>query len=656
MITRLSPHARSLKAKLEASPVPEFIKKGFINIVTIPETRHHITPRGGPTDGRVSRNRPGTGRISFGSFNARSIYGREQELQKLMVREDISYVAVTEPMLRPGDPPRGLPSTTLASGGEDGRRGQMWIPNPRHNRDIQAWAPAEEDENTLWAKIDDGSGQWLAAAVYLSHDVDEKVDRTVSRLLDNVSAITKETPHIFILITGDFNADPFANKGKNLKQFRRLMTSPHLVLVQRPNTLSYSRPAGKSHIDNVLLSKNAWDRIASEIEYAQVCDSRRVPSDHLLLIVRFPAGGRRPRTRPHELKFDTAPLAEGKGQPYRNRLQTLAEHWLETVALSRRQLEKTSTSTTSQMVDAAWDTLKYLIYSASYQSLSTVRTRLHRGSSKKLNTKLIHEMNTSEMWKMVKRRLLPGNSKDTPLAVLDDKLRLRAQEESNSGKKSTRQWVKAMNKDIDRANSWLVPCDQRFQDLMTRTKVLLGRLIRKLRNNVSTGLDNITALQIKAAPPEFVEALAWLIAWCMEACVFPSGLRIGRMKFIVKPAGDYRGIMLEALLAKLIENVVVDPVYPCFGGTSPIIAQEQLANRRGTSAEIASAILGILIDWEPGKPLALLISDIQGAYDNVWRKGAWAKMADSHAGASGDPQAALVDVKRIKALYRLGFK
>ena len=253
--------------------------------------------------------------------------------------------------------------------------------------------------------------------------------------------------------------------------------------------------------------------------------------------------------------------------------------------------------------------------------------------------------------KMVKRRLKPGSSGDTPLAALDDKLRVRAGEESNSGKKSTRQWVQAKNKDIDRANTWVVPCNHRFQALATRAKVLLGRLIRKLRNSASTGLDNITALQIKAAPSEFVEALAWLVAWCMEACIFPTKLRLGRMKFIAKPSGDYRGILLEALLAKLIENVVVDPVYPCFGRTSPILAQEQLANRRGTSAEIASAILGILIDWDPGKPLALLISDIQGAYDNVWRKGAWAKMADSHVVASGDQQAALVDVKRIKALY-----
>ena len=82
-----------------------------------------------------------------------------------------------------------------------------------------------------------------------------------------------------------------------------------------------------------------------------------------------------------------------------------------------------------------------------------------------------------------------------------------------------------------------------------------------------------------------------------------------------------------------------------------LIAPEQLANRRGTSAEIASAIFGILIEWEPDKPLTTVISDIKGAYDNVWRDGAWAKMADSHVAASSDPHDALIDVKRIKAQY-----
>ena len=159
--------------------------------------------------------------------------------------------------------------------------------------------------------------------------------------------------------------------------------------------------------------------------------------------------------------------------------------------------------------------------------------------------------------------------------------------------------------------------------------MLLPRLIAKLRSNLSTGLDNIMALQLKRAPEEFIHALAWLAAWCMEACLFPRGLRLGRVKFIHKPAGGFRGLTLESLLAKLFENLVVDPVYPCFGRCSNLIPEEQLANRRGASSEIASAIFGILLEWDPKQPLYVAISDIKGAYDGVWRKAAWAKLADS---------------------------
>jgi hypothetical protein len=40
-----------------------------------------------------------------------------------------------------------------------------------------------------------------------------------------------------------------------------------------------------------------------------------------------------------------------------------------------------------------------------------------------------------------------------------------------------------------------------------------------------------------------------------------------------------------------------------------------------------------------------------GAYDNVWRNAAWAKMVDAHETKSGDPREAVLDAKRIKALY-----
>ena len=300
--------------------------------------------------------------------------------------------------------------------------------------------------------------------------------------------------------------------------------------------------------------------------------------------------------------------------------------------------------TTEAEIHVAMVALRFLIYSASYQSLNTVRVQTHKSHAGRLQAQLLQNMSTSEMWKMVKRKLKPTMAKGPPpFEQLEDKLRMREGEQSRSTHVTTRQWVAAKNRDIDRAPTCHVPCKDILGPLVMKHIMLLQKLIAKLRTNLTTGLDNITALQLKRAPPDFLEALAWLVAWCMEAGIFPPGLRLGRVKFIPKGSGAHRGLTLESLIAKLFENLVVDPIYPCFGKCSNLIAPEQLANRRGASSEIASAIFGILIDWHSNKPLRVLIADIQAAYDNVWRSAAWAKLADSH-----EP---MIDVKRVKELY-----
>ena len=559
---------------------------------------------------------------TFGSVNIRSIYKREHALLQHMKNHSIDYLAITEPMLRPGRPPEGLPRATLAAPGANGRRGLMWIPAPHHSNDIQAWTPIEKeaDDDTLWATIKDGESTWFAGNTYWSHDNDDGVETITNRLLNDVETIVTRFPHAYIVLTGDFNADPFTNKGKNMKYMRRLMSSQHLVLVQRPGPKHFTRPEGKSHIDNFLLSKNAWRRICSTIEYASIQGERETPSDHLLIRIRFPASGRKPRSKPQDQRYDTTPLRESHNLNYSTTLTALANQWLDQVTRVRDWMTMEGLHTSEDELHLTLETLKFIIYSASYQSLSTIHTRTKTNTARRLQSQLLQDTNTSEMWQMVKRRLNPTTTDDTPFEELDNKLRKRAEERSNSAHVTTRQWVKAKINDIDSVTATQVPDSEVFLPLVQRNRVLLPKLIAKLRNNVSTGLDNISALQLKRAPPEFVEALAWLAAWCMEACLFPTGMRLGRMKFLLKPSGSYRGLTLESLISKLIENLVVDPIYPCFGKCSDLIAPEQMENRRGASSEIANAIFGIILDWHPNEPLHVVIADIQGAYDNVWRK------------------------------------
>ena len=73
---------------------------------------------------------PLSGLVNWESMNVNSIYGREKQICKAMFRYKIAFLAVQEPMLRPGRLPQGLFKTVFAKFGADGRRGLMWIVHP----------------------------------------------------------------------------------------------------------------------------------------------------------------------------------------------------------------------------------------------------------------------------------------------------------------------------------------------------------------------------------------------------------------------------------------------------------------------------------------------------------------------------------------------
>ena len=150
-------------------------------------------------------------------------------------------------------------------------------------------------------------------------------------------------------------------------------------------------------------------------------------------------------------------------------------------------------------------------------------------------------------------------------------------------------------------------------------------------------------MQIKLAPDSFVKVLAFFVAWAGEVCVFPTNLRLARLKHIPKEdRGHSEGLSMESVLTKLVEQCVAHPLFPAFGGSSPPVAEEQVANRRGVSAEMIACVLAMAIEGSGNQQLLILIADVKGAYPNLWRDAAWAKLANAHDN--------LADVKRLKAL------
>jgi len=156
-------------------------------------------------------------------------------------------------------------------------------------------------------------------------------------------------------------------------------------------------------------------------------------------------------------------------------------------------------------------------------------------------------------------------------------------------------------------------------------------------------LDNISAAQVKRAPPSFLRALAGFAARCAHLKCFPRGIRLARAKYIAKQDGNYRGLRLESLLAKLVEKCVLHAFFPSFGPDPGLIAPEHFADRKGVSAEMTAGILAILIEAHRGSPLFIVIADAKEAYDNVWRDALWAKASAVHKCTD--------EIRIVRALY-----
>ena len=125
-------------------------------------------------------------------------------------------------------------------------------------------------------------------------------------------------------------------------------------------------------------------------------------------------------------------------------------------------------------------------------------------------------------------------------------------------------------------------------------------------------------------------------------CCFPKLLRLGLVKYIPKNANKWRGIRLESLIAKIIEQLVANPFFPVIGPPTSIIAPEHIAGKKGMSAELATAMLAMILDANGKTPLYILFADVKGAYDNLWKEALWAKLLDAHP--------SLIDVRRIAAM------
>jgi hypothetical protein len=584
--------------------------------------------------------------LTWASLNVRSIYGREKTLTELMQQNQISVLALQETFERVNDPPEGLPRSTYSKPGDNARRGVMLVVHPSLEKAARS-APelGGDNPNILWVQLDIGDASYFAASIYLpDNSKSNEADEVVKQLLADIEAIPREAR---VIIMGDWNYDPFSEKGKNKVACKKLMIHPRLALLRRSSSSDCTRPAASTHIDNLLISKSVGVKTTSPIFYLHIPPHGRTPSDHLLLGFRSSRSGRRKRMRTTELQYDSTPLRDTTDHNYSRVLDELGNRWL-TWAPGLSKSLQASAASSNQEAELLFAGLKLTIYSAAFQTLPTKRKKTKSSDAGTMATVFASGKSRKEMWKVVSKRIKAktcGREVGPLTLEMEQKLREQGAKIPASTCQQTKKWVRTvmakLDADVTPPETFEGPSFGRRVEIYYQTIVVA---IKDLRWKTAGGLDGISAAQVKRAPHSFLRALAVFAARCACLKQFPRWIRLARAKFIPKPeAGKFRGLRLESLLTKLVEKCILHPFFPSLGPDPGLIAPEHFADRKGVSAEMTAGILSIIIDAHRGVPLFVIIADAKEAFDNVWRDALWAKLSVTHKCTD--------DIRSARALY-----
>ena len=383
----------------------EKVRRLSRDFATFPETRFAAQ---GPGEGR--RTQAATQRpplhLTWASLNVRSIYGREKTLKELMCLNRISVLALQETFERANDPPVGLFESVYSKPSDDGRRGVMLIVHPLLEKAARESGLGGSNPNILWIKLDVGGLDYFVASIYMpDNSRNKEADDVAAQIFSDIDTMPDRA---IIILLGDWNFDPFEDKGRNKTAFRKMLTHPRLELVRRTKPTDWTRPASRSHIDNIFISKNFVPKTTSHPFYLQIPPHERAPSDHILVGIKSAFSGRRSRMRTSAAQYDNAPLIDNADHAYTRVLDELSERWLRWVSvLSLDKLVEPGAPNLplEEEVELASEGLKMIVYSASFQTLPTKRVKERAINAGSMQTKFASGRSRAELWDIVALRL-----------------------------------------------------------------------------------------------------------------------------------------------------------------------------------------------------------------------------------------------------------
>ena len=190
------------------------------------------------------------------------------------------------------------------------------------------------------------------------------------------------------------------------------------------------------------------------------------------------------------------------------------------------------------------------------------------------------------------------------------------------------------SEDFD-SNDISVEGDEELNKEFTHDEII--KLINKLKNNKSCGIDNVINEFIKFSPNEFKVLLVKLFNIILKTGIIPSAWCISFISPIYKNKGsksdpdNYRGISLISCLGKLFTAAINDRLTN-FVELNKIIGEEQAGFRAGYSTQDHIFALHTIIDIYLNKlnnrktRLYCAFIDYQKAFDLVDRASLWSKL------------------------------
>ena len=199
-------------------------------------------------------------RITLGSFNLNGLGGKAPTLSAFIMSTALStsntfIIGIQEHKLLPNHSLTSLPCLALPTfSNHAGTKGLMWLisKNLTHAYDIPQ---LQCNDLIQWIQIHTSSSSILCGNTYWPcTNYDSKAAfNTVSLIISTLNSFIKQYPKVPIYLMGDFNADPFINKGANRANLHRLLAAtPSLRIISRPSPNDHTRPRSGRNIDLII--------------------------------------------------------------------------------------------------------------------------------------------------------------------------------------------------------------------------------------------------------------------------------------------------------------------------------------------------------------------------------------------------------------------